>query len=183
MPGLLRGDAGSHLANTPDAAPSAGRRPLRGQWPEGVERAWPTWPTGASCSPAPTPRRGQEDKGISFLSRRHEDWPGIIVRPLQQITGEAEFNEVFFDSARTPRELVVGEVGDGWRVAMATLAIERGVSTLGQQVGYERELAALIDVARRNGAAGDPLLRDRLARAWIGLQVMREQVLSMLDQH
>jgi alkylation response protein AidB-like acyl-CoA dehydrogenase len=77
--------------------------------------------------------------------------------------------------------MVIGAPGDGWRVAMATLAIERGVATLGQQVGYQRELESLIAEARRTGAAADPLLRDRLARAWIGLQVMREQVLAMLD--
>jgi alkylation response protein AidB-like acyl-CoA dehydrogenase len=105
---------------------------------------------------------------------------GITVRPIRQLTGTSEFNEVFFDGARTGRDMAVGAVGDGWRVAMATLAIERGVSTLGQQVGYQRELDALIAVARRTGAASDPLLRDRLARAWIGLQVMREQVLAML---
>jgi alkylation response protein AidB-like acyl-CoA dehydrogenase len=109
------------------------------------------------------------------------DQPGITVRPIRQLTGTSEFNEVFFDRARTSRDLVVGQPGDGWRVAMATLAIERGVSTLGQQVGYQRELDALIAVARANGAARDPLLRDRLARAWIGLQVMREQMLAMLD--
>jgi alkylation response protein AidB-like acyl-CoA dehydrogenase len=107
--------------------------------------------------------------------------PGITVRPIRQLTGTSEFNEVFFDGARTPRDLVVGTAGAGWRVAMATLAIERGVSTLGQQVGYQRELDALIAAARGNGTAADPLLRDRLARAWIGLQVMREQVLAMLD--
>jgi len=118
--------------------------------------------------------------GLSYLLVPM-DQPGITVRPIRQLTGTSEFNEVFFDGARTPREMVVGEVGDGWRVAMATLAIERGVSTLGQQVGYQRELAALTDAARRNGAAADPLLRDKLARAWIGLQVMREQVLTMLD--
>ncbi len=107
--------------------------------------------------------------------------PGITIRPITQLTGTSEFNEVFFDGARTAAGMVVGEAGDGWRVAMATLAIERGVSTLGQQVGYERELDALIAAARRTGAASDPLLRDRLARAWIGLQVMREQVLAMLS--
>jgi alkylation response protein AidB-like acyl-CoA dehydrogenase len=107
--------------------------------------------------------------------------PGITIRPITQLTGTSEFNEVFFDGARTAAGMVVGEAGDGWRVAMATLAIERGVSTLGQQVGYERELNALIAAARRTGAASDPLLRDRLARAWIGLQVMREQVLAMLS--
>ena len=106
--------------------------------------------------------------------------PGIAVRPIIQLTGTSEFNEVFFDAARTPRDLVVGEPGDGWRVAMATLAIERGVSTLGQQVGYQREFDALVALARQTGAAGDPALRDRLGRAWIGLQVMREQVLAML---
>jgi alkylation response protein AidB-like acyl-CoA dehydrogenase len=117
--------------------------------------------------------------GLSYLLVPM-DQPGVTVRPIRQLTGTSEFNEVFFDGARTPREMVVGAVGDGWRVAMATLAVERGVSTLGQQVGYQRELAELIDLARRNGAAANPLLRDRLARAWIGLQVMREQVLSML---
>ncbi len=117
--------------------------------------------------------------GLSYLLVPM-DQPGITIRPIRQLTGTSEFNEVFFDGARTTRDLVVGEVGDGWRVAMATLAIERGVSTLGQQVGYQRELEALIDEARRTGAASQPLLRDRLARAWIGLQVMREQVLAML---
>jgi alkylation response protein AidB-like acyl-CoA dehydrogenase len=118
--------------------------------------------------------------GLSYLLVPMKQ-PGITIRPIRQLTGTAEFNEVFFDGARTTRDMVVGEPGDGWRVAMATLAIERGVSTLGQQVGYQRELDALIDAARRNGAARDPLLRDKLARAWIGLQVMREQMLSMLD--
>src|SRR5271170_3825405 len=101
--------------------------------------------------------------GLSYLLvPMHQD--GISVRPIRQLTGESEFNEVFFDGARTERGLVVGEVGDGWRVAQATLAIERGVSTLGQQVGYQRELDALIEEARRSGAARDPLLRDKLAR-------------------
>jgi alkylation response protein AidB-like acyl-CoA dehydrogenase len=106
--------------------------------------------------------------------------PGITVRPIRQLTGTAEFNEVFFDGARTARDMVVGTPGDGWRVAMATLAVERGVSTLGQQVGYRRELQALIAEARRTGAVRDPLIRDRLARAWMGLQVMRWHALAML---
>jgi alkylation response protein AidB-like acyl-CoA dehydrogenase len=118
--------------------------------------------------------------GLSYLLvPMHQ--PGITIRPIRQLTGTSEFNEVFFDGARTTADLVVGEPGDGWRVAMATLAIERGVSTLGQQVGYQRELDLLIAVARRSGAASDPLLRDRLARAWIGLQVMREQIIAMLS--
>src|SRR4029077_3799172 len=95
--------------------------------------------------------------------------PGVTVRPIRQLTGTSEFNEVFFDGARTDADLVVGEHGDGWRVARATLAIERGVATLGQQVGFERELNRLVELARQTGASGDPVIRNRLARAWIGL--------------
>jgi alkylation response protein AidB-like acyl-CoA dehydrogenase len=102
---------------------------------------------------------------------------GITVRPIRQLTGGAEFNEVFFDGARTARDHVVGAVGDGWRVAMATLAFERGVATLGQQVGFRREFDGLVAAARRTGAIHDPLLRDRLTRAWIDLDVLRAHAL------
>jgi alkylation response protein AidB-like acyl-CoA dehydrogenase len=102
---------------------------------------------------------------------------GITVRPIRQLTGGSEFNEVFFDGARTPRDHVVGAVGDGWRVAMATLAFERGVATLGQQVGFRREFDGLVEAARRTGAIDDPLLRDRLTRAWIDLDVLRAHAL------
>ncbi len=102
---------------------------------------------------------------------------GITVRPIRQLTGGSEFNEVFFDGARTPRDHVVGAVGDGWRVAMATLAFERGVATLGQQVGFRREFDGLVAAARRTGAIDDPLIRDRLTRAWIDLDALRAHAL------
>ena len=105
---------------------------------------------------------------------------GITVRPIRQLTGTSEFNEVFFDGARTRGDLVVGAPGDGWRVAMGTLSFERGVATLGQQIGFERELGRLVEEARRTGAAADPVLRDRLARAWIGLAAMRAHALYTL---
>jgi alkylation response protein AidB-like acyl-CoA dehydrogenase len=122
-------------------------------------------------------------------SRRHHglsyllvpmDQPGVDVRPIVQLTGTAEFNEVFFDGARTARDLVVGEVGDGWRVAMGTLAFERGVATVGQQVGFRRELDALVDLAGKNGAIEDPILREKLTRARVGLEVMRAHTLRTL---
>jgi alkylation response protein AidB-like acyl-CoA dehydrogenase len=106
---------------------------------------------------------------------------GVRVRPIRQLTGTAEFNEVFFTDARTDRDLVVGEVGGGWPVAMATLSFERGVATLGQQVGFRRELAGIVELARSTGALDDPLLRDQLTRAWIGLDVMRSHALRTLD--
>jgi alkylation response protein AidB-like acyl-CoA dehydrogenase len=109
------------------------------------------------------------------------DQPGVEVRPITQLTGTCEFSEVFFDGARTPAGNVVGAPGEGWKVAMATLGFERGVSTLGQQVAFRRELEAVIDLAKRNGAAEDPLIRDRITQAWIGLEIIRGNALRMLD--
>jgi alkylation response protein AidB-like acyl-CoA dehydrogenase len=105
---------------------------------------------------------------------------GVEVRPIEQLTGTSEFNEVFFDGAHTEAALVVGEPGEGWKVAMATLGFERGVSTIGQQVGFARELDGLVAMARENGAIEDPLLRDRLVRARMGLEVMRLNALRTL---
>jgi alkylation response protein AidB-like acyl-CoA dehydrogenase len=124
----------------------------------------------------PGSRRGA---GLSYLLVPMRQ-KGVTVRPIRQLTGTSEFNEVFFDGARTHVSLVVGEPGDGWRVARATLAIERGAATLGQQVGFERELNRLVDLARQTGASGDPAIRDRLARAWIGLEAMRAHALRTL---
>jgi alkylation response protein AidB-like acyl-CoA dehydrogenase len=98
---------------------------------------------------------------------------GVEIRPIVQPTGTSEFNEVFFDEARTEASNIVGEPGQGWKIAMATLGFERGVATLGQQVGFRRELDGVIELARKTGAIGDPLLRDRLTRAWMGLEIMR----------
>ncbi|HEV7788588.1 MAG TPA: acyl-CoA dehydrogenase family protein [Pseudonocardia sp.] len=114
----------------------------------------------------------QRHRGLSYLLVPM-DQPGVEVRPIRQLTGTAEFNEVFFTGARTDADLVVGAVGDGWRVALGTLAMERGVATLGQQVGFRRELDALVELARCTGALADPALRDKLARARIGLEVMQ----------
>jgi alkylation response protein AidB-like acyl-CoA dehydrogenase len=117
--------------------------------------------------------------GLSYLLVPMRQ-PGVEVRPIVQLTGTAEFNEVFFDGARTAADLVVGEPGDGWRVAMGTLAFERGVATIGQQVGFRRELDALTDLARQTGALDDPVLREKLARARLGLEVMRAHAMRTL---
>ncbi len=103
---------------------------------------------------------------------------GVTVRPIRQLTGTSEFNEVFFDGARA--EHVVGEPGDGWRVALATLGFERGVSTLGQQIEFRRELDGIVAEARRTGTYDDPVLRTDLARARVGLHVLRAHALRTL---
>jgi alkylation response protein AidB-like acyl-CoA dehydrogenase len=109
------------------------------------------------------------------------DQPGVEVRPIVQLTGDSEFNEVFFDDARTDASLVVGEPGDGWRVAMGTLTFERGVSTLGQQIRYARELSGIVDLAKNTGAIDDPLIREKLTRSWVGLKTMRSYALATMD--
>jgi hypothetical protein len=120
--------------------------------------------------------------GLSYLLVPM-DQKGVTVSPIKQLTGTAEFNEVFFDEARTAAAHVVGAPGDGWRIAQATLAIERGAAMLGQQVGFRRELTDLAQLAKRTGAARDPVIRDRLARAWIGLPVIRAYALDTLTGH
>ncbi|GED99110.1 acyl-CoA dehydrogenase family protein [Gordonia crocea] len=114
----------------------------------------------------------QRHAGLSFLLVPL-DQPGITVRPIQQLTGTSEFNEVFFDDAVTDADLIVGEPGQGWSVAMGLLQFERGVSTLGQQVGFARELDNLIAVAKANGAIDNPETAAALKRARIELTVMR----------
>ncbi|WP_298674480.1 acyl-CoA dehydrogenase family protein [uncultured Sphingomonas sp.] len=119
-------------------------------------------------------------KGLTFLLMPL-DQPGITIRPIKQINGDAEFNETFFDGARTAAENLVSTPGNGWQVAMGLLAFERGVSTLGQQMGFRHELDAIIAAAKANGAARNPLIRQRIAKAEIGLRLMRYGALRMLS--
>ncbi|CDO36228.1 acyl-CoA dehydrogenase family protein [Novosphingobium sp. KN65.2] len=119
-------------------------------------------------------------KGLSFLLMAM-DQPGIEVRPIRQMNGEAEFNETFLDEARCPADAMLGERGQGWGVAMALLGFERGVSTLAQQMQFRNELDAVIEAARANGKANDPVTRQKIARAEIGLNLMRYGALRMLS--
>ena len=122
----------------------------------------------------------QRHKGLSYLLVPM-DQPGVEVRPLTQRTRTSEFNEVFFDGARTAGANVVGEPGDGWRVALATLAFERGVGLLGHQLSFRRELDQLVALARANGRALDPLIRQRLARSYAELEILRYNTLRSLS--
>jgi alkylation response protein AidB-like acyl-CoA dehydrogenase len=119
-------------------------------------------------------------KGLTFLMMEI-DQPGIDIRPIKQINGDAEFNETFFTDARCPADSLIGAVGEGWKIAMGLLAFERGVSTLGQQMAFRNELNAVIAAAKANGAAMDPLIRQRIAKAEIGLWLMRYGALRMLS--
>jgi alkylation response protein AidB-like acyl-CoA dehydrogenase len=169
--------AGSDLANVATTAALEGER-----W---VINGQKVWTSLAHLSQwcfvvARTEKGSKRHNGLSYLLVPL-DQPGVEIRPIVQLTGTSEFNEVFFDNAVTDVDLVVGEPGDGWKVAMGTLTFERGVSTLGQQIRYARELSALAELAQRNGAAEDPLIRERLTRAWVGLRAMRSYALATMD--
>jgi alkylation response protein AidB-like acyl-CoA dehydrogenase len=104
--------------------------------------------------------------------------PGVDVRPLRQMTGETEFNEIFFHDVRVPATNVVGKVNEGWGVAMGTLMHERGTFGAGLQITYRRNMERLIDLAKtleRNGkpAAEDPIIRQKLAQCYAEIEIMR----------
>ncbi|MDH6435246.1 alkylation response protein AidB-like acyl-CoA dehydrogenase [Streptomyces sp. SAI-144] len=118
--------------------------------------------------------------GLSFLLVPM-DQPGCVeVRPIRQMTGTSEFNEVFFDGAHARAEHVVGGEGRGWQVAMSLLGFERGVSTLAQQVGFAEELMRVVQTAVRTGAVSDPVVRALLVRQWAELRTMRWNALRTL---
>jgi alkylation response protein AidB-like acyl-CoA dehydrogenase len=194
--GYSEPEAGSDLANVqtrarlvPIGSPGDGRcasssgRTAGEEWVIDGQKVWTSLAHQADWCfvVARTDPGSERHRGLSYLLVPM-DQPGVEVRPINQLTGSSEFNEVFFDGARTAAEMVVGEPGDGWRVAMGTLGFERGVSTLGQQAMFRRELTALVALARENGAWADPLLRDRLERADIELEVIRLNALRTLSE-
>ncbi len=170
--------AGSDLANVAASATLDGD-----EWIINGQKVWTSLAHWAQwCFVLARSEKGSKrHAGLSYLLVPL-DQPGIEIRPIVQLTGDSEFNEVFFTDARTAADMVVGEPGDGWRVAMGTLMFERGVSTLGQQIRYARELSGLVELAKKSGAADDPLIREQLTRAWAGLQAMRSFALATMDE-
>ncbi len=174
--GYSEPDAGSDLANVKTRAVRDGD-----EWVITGQKVWTSLAQTADwCFVVARTEEGSvRHAGLSYLLVPMNQ-PGIDIRPIVQVTGTSEFNEVFFDGARTAVENVVGPVGDGWRVAMATLGFERGVATLGQQLGFEREYDAIVALAQANGAATEPVTRQRLADAFIGLRLLRYNALRTL---
>jgi len=114
-------------------------------------------------------------KGLSFLLVDMQS-PGITIRPLVEMTGEAWFNEVFFDDVRVPIENVVGEIDRGWDVVMTTLNVERGSASAHE--GLQIQFRRLVDLARRTprgdgSAAEDPVIRQKLAQYASELMILR----------
>ena len=111
-------------------------------------------------------------KGISFLLVDMRQ-PGIEVRPIKMISGESEFNEVFYTDAVVPKENVVGGINNGWAVAMGLLGFERGEAAATAPIRFQAELDRLLLLAKQRGVASDPRIRQRLAWCYSKVQVMR----------
>jgi alkylation response protein AidB-like acyl-CoA dehydrogenase len=116
-------------------------------------------------------------RGLSYLLVDMHS-PGVTVRPLRQMTGESEFNEVFFEEVHVPRENLLGRLNDGWRVATTTLMNERGTGALASVTRYRIVFDEIADLARstiRNGepATKDPVIRQQLAQFYVELEMMR----------
>jgi alkylation response protein AidB-like acyl-CoA dehydrogenase len=176
--GYSEPNAGSDLANVQTRA-----EPDGDDWRITGQKVWTSlahWSDWVFVL-ARTDRDAQpKHQGITYflMPLRQE---GIEIRPIRQVTGTSEFNEVFFDGALARGVDVVGGVNNGWRTAMGTLAFERGASTLGQQMAFRNELDEIIAIAKANGRVDDPVVRQRIAAASSGLDIMRWNTLRVLS--
>lgn len=180
LPGIVRGKvlwcqgfsepgAGSDLASLRTRAVLDGD-----EWVIDGQKVWTTQANRADYMfmLARTDPSAPKHQGLSYLLIPMKQ-PGVEVRPIVQPDGLAEFNEVFFNEARCPKGNVVGGVNNGWKVAMATLGFERGSSVTTSYRPYAEELDAILDVAREADKTSDPLFRQRFARQWSKVQIMR----------
>ncbi|MGH9242846.1 MAG: acyl-CoA dehydrogenase family protein [Acidimicrobiales bacterium] len=180
LPQILRGeiswcrgfsepDAGSDLASLTTKAVLDGD-----EWVITGQKIWTTQAQYADYIflLARTDPDAPKHQGISYLLIPMKQ-PGVEVRPIIQIDGSGEFNEVFFTEARCPKENVVGGINNGWKVAMTTLGFERGTSAATSFRRFEKEFDEIVEHARRRGLLADPLVRQRLARQWTTIQIMR----------
>ncbi|MFF8263402.1 acyl-CoA dehydrogenase family protein [Streptomyces virginiae] len=196
LPAIARGEelwcqgysepgAGSDLAGIRTAAV---RDPADGLFRVTGQKIWTSLARDADwCFVlARTEPGSRRHRGLSFLLVRMDQPGRVEIRPIRQMSGTSEFNEVFFDGAVAAE--VVGGEGDGWTVAMGLLALERGVSTLVQQIGFAAELERVLALYAAStavsgaapGASADPVVRDGLVRQWAELRTMRWNALRTL---
>jgi alkylation response protein AidB-like acyl-CoA dehydrogenase len=175
--GFSEPEAGSDLASLKTRAVRDGN-----DWVVTGQKVWTTlahhakWCMLVARTDPDAPRH----KGLTyFLMDMEQD--AVQVRPLRQITGEAEFNELFIEEARIPEENIIGGEGNGWAVAITTLMHERATLAFGLQIRVKITLSELLADARESGAAEDPIIRDRLAQLYIESEVLRLNALRGLS--
>jgi len=175
--GFSEPEAGSDLASLKTRAVRDGDA-----WVVTGQKVWTTLAHHAKWCMlvARTDQDAPRHKGLTyFLMDMDQD--AVQVRPLRQITGEAEFNELFIEEARIPHENIVGGEGNGWNVAITTLMHERATLAFGLQIRVKITLGELLAEARESGAAEDPIIRDRLAQLYIESEVLRLNALRGLS--
>ena len=166
--GFSEPDAGSDLASLNARAELDGD-----EWVINGQKVWTTQAQYADYVflLARTDPDAPKHAGISYLLVPMRQ-PGVEVRPIEQIDGSGEFNEVYFTNARCPKDNVVGGVNNGWKVAMTTLGFERGTSATTSHRRFQKELDDIVGVARKNGRIADPRVRQHLAAAWSKVKIM-----------
>ncbi len=176
--GFSEPGAGSDLASLATRAMLDGR-----QWTIDGQKTWTSVAHRANwiflLARTNPGARGHRD--ISFLLCPL-DQPGIEIRPIRQLTGDSDFNEVFFTGARTPADLVVGPPGEGWKVAMTLLGHERGEEAATNPILFRAELDRLLALAAERGRDHDPLIRQRLAWCYARVEIMRYLGYRILTQ-
>ena len=167
--GFSEPDSGSDLASLKTRAVKS-----NGEWVVTGQKVWTTFAHEAKWCMlvARTDQDAPKHQGLTyFLMDMEQD--AVQVRPLRQITGEAEFNELFIEEARIPDENVVGGVGNGWQVAITTLMHERAGLGAASAAGVKIALGQLVELARERGVADDPLIRQRIAQLEIDVEALR----------
>jgi alkylation response protein AidB-like acyl-CoA dehydrogenase len=177
--GFSEPDAGSDLASLRTMATLDGD-----DWVINGHKIWTSFATTANWIfvLARTDPAAPRHRGISFLLAPM-DTPGIEVRPIEMLTGHSEFNEVYFTDVRIPAENILGEPNQGWTVATSLLGHERGEEAALNPIMFRHELDRLIALAREQGKAGDPHVRDRLAWCFTKVETMRYLGLRILTQY
>jgi alkylation response protein AidB-like acyl-CoA dehydrogenase len=167
--GYSEPEAGSDLAGLRTTAVLA-----EGRWVINGQKIWTSRARQANWIfvLARTDPAAERHRGLSFLLIPTRQ-PGVEIRPITMMSGEREFNEVFFTDATTPGDHVVGAPGQGWLVAMTLLGHERGEEAAINPVLFRRELDRLVDLAKERGKTGDLVVRDRLAALHIRCEIMR----------
>jgi alkylation response protein AidB-like acyl-CoA dehydrogenase len=179
IPGILKGeiawcqgfsepDAGSDLAGLKTKAELDGD-----EWIVNGQKVWTTQARYADYIflLARTDPEAPKHAGISYLLVPMKQ-AGVEVRPIEQVDGSAEFNEVFFTNVRCPKDNVIGGVNNGWKVAMTTLGFERGTSSTTGYRRFLKEFNQILGLAQERGRTGDPLIRQRLAQSWTKIKIM-----------
>jgi alkylation response protein AidB-like acyl-CoA dehydrogenase len=181
MPRILAGDdIWCQLFSEPDAGSDLSALSTRAEQRDGLyvvtgQKVWSSYAIYANWGIAlvRTDPEAPKHKGISMVAIPM-DAKGVDVRPLRQITGESEFNEVFLDEVEVPVENLIGPEHEGWRVANTTLANERGAGFVWkEQVFHEVAMDLLLKACARRGCLGDPRVRQRLAQSWIEVEIFR----------